>query len=87
MIARRVRQSRFQAPLRFFIRNSISFDMAWPDGFCVSRRPDRYPIVRFKGEVLGFSGQSNSLFFKEQKGLSHGALHGKGSAKGAAQFL
>ena len=36
---------------------------------------------------LAFSGQSNSLFFKEQEGLSDGAQQGKVSAQGAAQLL
>ncbi len=36
---------------------------------------------------LAFSGQSNSLFFKEQEGLSGGAQQGKVSAQRAAQLL
>ena len=36
---------------------------------------------------LGFSGQSNSLFFKEKEGQSDGPQQGKSPDQRASQFL
>jgi hypothetical protein len=56
----------------------------------------RQPDIQWLGQLavrpdllrcLAFSGQSNSLFFKEQEGLYYGAQQGKVTAQGAAQLL
>jgi hypothetical protein len=59
-----------------------------PEGLLLLFNLPAWPLMAFLSlRCLGFSGQSNSLFFKEKEGPSDGSQQEKGTCQRASHFL